>query len=150
MDWGLGNMNSQYTCLGNNSSYAATCSTDTNWVGTFGVRLGYAMEKTMIFAKVGGAFANFDYNVGDFSGFTDPAYDTNSNTDWGWMVGAGIEHPVSDSVSVKLEFDYLALGTSRVLFNSDENSCYDCYNPDFATDISEHMVITKVGLNVRF
>lgn len=151
LDMGLGNMNGQYSCVGD-QGYGALCSSDTNWVGSFAGRIGYAMESTMIYAKVGGSFASFDYNVGDFSGFSDPAYETNTKTHWGWMIGAGIEHAVSDNMSVKLEFNYLALGTSRTLFNGgyEENNCYDCYNTDFATDTSEDIVITKVGLNYHF
>ena len=145
-----GGTDDENICLGN-SGYGAHCATDTNWVGDVAVRLGTtAFDRLLFFVKGGGAFGDFDYDIGNFIGFTDPPYKTSSETKIGWLAGFGVEYAAWDKMTLKLETNYMDFGEDRVGFNSNPNTCIDCYNTPFQTDISETMWVIRVGLNYRF
>ena len=138
-------------CYGSYTEYSATCSSETNWVGDIGIRLGMqAMDRMLLFVKGGGAFGSFDYHVTDLIGFTDPDYPTETETQIGWLVGGGIEYAVIDHATVRLEGNYMDFGEHQVDFHQNPNTCIDCYNVDFGTDIDESMWVVKLGINLKF
>jgi outer membrane immunogenic protein len=143
----FGNPDVKSACMGD-QGYAATCSSDTRWVGDLAVRFGLPVDRTLYFVKGGVAFGNFKYKVGDFVGFTAPPYGSETDTKTGWLVGAGVEQAVSDKTSVKFEADYMDFGKDRMNFSS---GCgISCYSSDFGTDITEKMWVVKVGMNMKF
>ena len=142
-----GGMDDDTICLGD-QGYGAHCAADTNWVGDVAVRLGTtAMDRLFFFVKGGGAFGNFDYDVGNFIGFTDPSYNTETNTQIGWLAGFGVEYAAWDNMTVKLETNYMDFGDDRVNFHA--SSCIDCYNVDFGTNINQSMWVIRLGLNYK-
>jgi outer membrane immunogenic protein len=69
-------------------------------IGRMNGRFGYAMDDTLLFMTAGGAYAKGLLN--------DNVSTTNTKLKadhWGWSIGAGIEHAVTDQFRVR--FDYL-------------------------------------------
>ena len=105
------------------------------WFGTIRGRLGYAFDRTMIYATGGGLYGQSkltgtDTAVGAFS---------NSATYWTWTVGGGIEHMFVPNWSFKVE--YLYAGTP------DKNP-----SPPLTTALSGsvHANIVRAGINYHF
>lgn len=42
---------------------------------------------------------------------------------WGWTIGGGVEHALLPNVTVKLEYNYLDLGSDGVAFNLSPATC---------------------------
>jgi outer membrane immunogenic protein len=105
------------------------------WFGTIRGRLGYAFDRTMIYATGGGLYGNAELNgtttaSGAFS---------SSATYWTWTVGGGIEHMFLPNWSAK--FEYLYAGTPDKV-----------PAPPLTTAISgsAHGNIVRAGLNYHF
>jgi len=81
---------------------AFSCDTNVNWLGTIRGRLGLAMDRMLLFATAGAAFAGVQANVPTFGGA--------SGTQTGWTAGLGIEAAVAGNWSVKAEYLYVNLG----------------------------------------
>jgi outer membrane immunogenic protein len=79
---------------------AASCASASNWVGTFRGRIGYAMDRVLLYATGGGAFANIKASLN--------ALPWASSTELGWSSGVGVEVAMTDNWTAKLE--YLAVG----------------------------------------
>jgi outer membrane immunogenic protein len=70
-------------------------------IGRLNGRVGYAMDDTLLFMTVGGAYAQ---------GLLNDNVTTLNNklkaNHWGWSVGAGIEHAVTDQFRLRLDYLY--------------------------------------------
>jgi outer membrane immunogenic protein len=75
---------------------------DIDYLATIRGRLGYAMGPTLVYATGGAAFIGLD------NGFDD-----DSETETGWVVGAGIEHKFSQNWSIGLEGLYYNFGNGE-------------------------------------
>jgi outer membrane immunogenic protein len=119
----------------------------THWLATATGRLGFAMDRTMIYAKGGAAWARDRYDINAASiflpGVFPDAHTTAAETRSGWTVGFGIERAIWDNWSIKLEFDHYEFGTRRVVL-FDPN-----YDPTQA-DIRQRIDAVKIGVNYRF
>ena len=76
---------------------------DTDFVGTFRGRLGYAMDRFLPFVTGGLAVAQTEVSSSAI-GFSD------EKTLTGWTVGAGVEVAIDDTWSVSAEYIYTDLG----------------------------------------
>jgi outer membrane immunogenic protein len=65
--------------------------TEVNWVASIAGRIGYAVDRVLIYAKGGVAFADQDYNWVVTKGSHEIATAKFSDTRTGWMVGGGAE-----------------------------------------------------------
>ncbi len=88
-------------------------SANTNWITTLAARFGYAMNNWLFYGKAGAGWVNNQVTVTNTLTGTGL---TVSNTNNGWLVGAGFEYgfgPVVPTVppnwSVKVEYDYIGL-----------------------------------------
>ncbi len=104
-------------------------------LGTLRTRVGYAFDRTLVFATGGLAIgrvksatsaaynastAYTDTSYGGLSGATNTQgawAGSNSKTRVGWTIGAGVEHAVSNNVTLKVEALYYNLGKSTVTAN---------------------------------
>jgi outer membrane immunogenic protein len=100
----------------------------TDWSGSVRARLGYAMDRTLLYATGGLALANGFVNV---AGGGDQ-----SETLTGWTAGAGVEHAFNDDWTARLEYRYSDYG-------SDD---FGAGLGDF--DITEHAV--RIGFSYKF
>lgn len=118
-------------------------------LGTFAVRLGYAWDRLLFYAKGGGAWAHDKFSITDIpSGIT---YANFTQTRWGWMVGAGVEHGITGNWSAKLEYNYMDFGSAR----SDNVVCspnFGCTGPggSFNESVVQRIQLLKAGINYRF
>ena len=126
------------TCATGIVRVAANCSTKVNALGTFAGRLGFALDRVLLYGKGGAAFATDKYEINTISTLRA------NETRWGWMVGAGIEYAFADSWSAKVEYNYLDLGTSDLRFVDTVALL------SLDVNIREHIHVAKFGINYRF
>jgi len=124
--------------------------TEVNWVATLSGRVGYAIDRVLIYAKGGVAFADQDYNWIVTKGSHDLATAKFSDARTGWIVGGGAEWALGHNWSAKLEYNYMDFGTETL--NVATSVCLNgqCSKKDVRVDIDEHMHVVKLGINYRF
>src|SRR5690606_19045367 len=107
-------------------------------------RLGFAMDRTLIYAKAGGVYSWGDFSVVDAcsTGFCGPGLMSGSETvGFGYQVGGGIEHAFTDNWTGKIEYSYFDFGSRNVAYTGTGSGNY-------SADLSAHTV--KIGLNYKF
>jgi len=113
--WGI---EGDFGYLGLNKSITQIPSPD-NFVevkyGAYGVaaaRLGVVVDRALLYAKGGVAFARIRNTATDLDGtLADPSdFSELNKTHIGWAAGVGVEYGMSTSWSVKLEYLYLDFG----------------------------------------
>jgi opacity protein-like surface antigen len=140
-----------------------TVQDKTSWMATATARVGYAMNRTLIYVKGGAAFENSTVTATCFSpGINyNPAVNTGapvvctnqagtviasgagfgtSSTRAGWTLGYGTEFDLGKNWSAKAEYDYISFGRHTALASDGTTIMTD------RSDISQ----VKVGLNYRF
>jgi outer membrane immunogenic protein len=101
-DW----QNVRGTQVGSGCSAGLTpfsCDTASNWVGTFRGRVGFAIDRVLLYATGGGAVANIKASVNTLPWA--------GSTELGWSSGLGIEVAMTDNWTAKVE--YLAVGFEK-------------------------------------
>lgn len=121
-----------------NGLTTVSLSTDVNWVATVAGRLGIAFGNALIYGKGGVAFMDFSA-TGCVTGF---GCATRSDTETGWMVGAGIEYGFTPNWSAKIEWNFMRFD------DVGQNIGLTCTTCGFHTDVDVNVV--KAGINYRF
>jgi outer membrane immunogenic protein len=126
-------------------------SQELEFLGTVRGRLGFAWERSLIYATGGFAYggvknsANFfgpqPGNVRQFTGNFD-------NTETGYTVGGGFEHAFGSNWSFKLEYLYYDLGDTTVAVNVIPGSGGG--GTGYFSTFSNDGHIVRAGLNYRF
>jgi outer membrane immunogenic protein len=120
-------------------------SANDRWETTLAARFGYAWDHALFYGKAGGGWVgagNFAVtNVGTGSSLAV----SNSNTNVGWLLGAGFEYAFTQNWTAKLEYDYLALN----------NASYNVTLPitgqvDTFTNGGRNVQTFTVGINYLF
>lgn len=107
-------------------------------------RVGYAMDRTLLFAKAGGAYHGGEFSLSDVPTLAGPSTLSGSKTvGLGYQIGAGVEHAVTDNWTLKVEYAYFDFGSETVT-GFDEIG--DPYN--YTADLRSHTI--KVGVNFKF
>ena len=130
-----------------------------DWFGTLRGRVGYAFDRTMIYATGGLAYSDAGNNRGaafvtdpGLGGATVATYTSRgSSSDWGWALGAGVEHAFTNNWSAKLEYLYVDLdrgGTQRYT-SIGAGAPFDNIVGVRRGD-KDGMHIVRVGLNYKF
>ncbi len=88
------------------SSFCTNCFTSSSWIGTTRVRVGYAADRVLFYGTGGGAYGNVQ--AGGLGVF-------DSNTEFGWTAGAGVEAAFADNWTARIE--YLFVDLSKGSFN---------------------------------
>jgi outer membrane immunogenic protein len=114
------------------------------WLATLTGRFGYAFDRTLLYAKAGGAVAHtkFDHFYAGASGSPIGAT-TGSMTQAGLDVGGGLEYALGGNWSAKLELDVIYFGTAHGIDMVPLDS-------GFVADIYQTLYIAKLGVNYRF
>ena len=117
--------------------FGNSASNELNWFGTVRGRVGFAIDRFMPYITGGLAYGNVKSKlVVPAAGF---AY-SDSNTQWGWTLGAGVEYAFTNNWSARLEYLYADLGKERL------NTPFGTTNVKVGTDFH----IVRAGLNYRF
>lgn len=107
---------------------------EVDWFGSVRGRIGYAWDRTLLFATGGVAFAHVDYNLVEFEVDDDENF-------VGWTVGVGVEHAFTDNLLARAEYRYYDFGSETI------------GNPDFPSgvgDVELDMQTVSVGLAYKF
>ncbi len=133
-----------FTGLVTNSSY----ETEFGSVATARVRAGYAINKSLLFVTGGLAAAKVTNRISialPGLGYTSPDW-SQSKIRYGFAIGAGVEHKVTEKVSVKLEGLYVNLKDTLVTGQDPVTFPGESISYRFKND----MFVGRVGVNVQF
>jgi outer membrane immunogenic protein len=114
--------------------------TKVHWLATLTGRVGYAFDRTLIYAKGGAAWIKDAYGKVDLGVVEGIA----SATRTGWIVGGGVEYAFWNAWSVKVEYNYMDFGTGRA----------DLLDPATGVieplDVRQTVHTVTLGVNYRF
>lgn len=85
-----------------------TCERDVEWLATVAARVGYVMDRTMLYVMGGIAWSEVATTVG-LSGCTCLA---GSETNLGWLVGFGMEYAITTRLAGRIEYVHVDLGSN--------------------------------------
>jgi outer membrane immunogenic protein len=137
-----------FTGVGN-TPIAATGMSQIDWVATFTGRLGYAVDRSLFYVKAGVAAAEYkdDYTITLASAPPQSVdFGANTNTLVNWTLGGGLEHAFAPNWSVKIEYNYINLGTTSENFNFAGAAA----SLTFQQNVEHKLQILEVGANYRF
>jgi outer membrane immunogenic protein len=103
--------------------------------GTARVRLGYVMDRSLVYATGGVAWARSRFDQ------TGPFSRTWDNDHVGWTIGGGLEYAFDPRWSVKLEYLYADLGSWRETLN---------FAGGGLSSVDLKLSTVKIGINYRF
>ena len=113
-------------------------------------RAGVAMEKTLIYASGGWAWtkAEFAATMSSNGGYN-KAGGTKKTLD-GFIIGGGVEHKFSDTVSARLDYAYTDQGGTSYVTGYLPGSTFvtPAYTETLRQDLDMHLI--RVGLNFHF
>jgi outer membrane immunogenic protein len=112
-------------------------SANTKSIAALAGRLGYANDRWLFYGKFGGAWVGNQTMITDL---TTGAEFSTSNTNNGWLAGAGIEWAFSPNWTARIEYDYIGLRnlTLSPIFTSDTFS------------VRRNIQMATFGLNYKF
>jgi opacity protein-like surface antigen len=109
-------------------------SVNKDWIATLAARVGVTSDRWLVYSKIGGGWAQSNAALNVVNGGT---IWVGSQTDSGWLIGAGLEYAFADNWTGKLEYDYIGLGNATVS------------TPPVAI-ASRDIQMLKVGANYQF
>jgi outer membrane immunogenic protein len=122
-------------------AFLETHKVNIDWFGTVRGRIGYSFNRTLLYATGGLAYGDVDSRLS--SPAAPGTFDRRHDTQVGFVVGGGLEQKLSRDWSAKVEYQYIDLGSERLLGT-----------PGFALfhtnplDTAFHTV--RLGLNYQF
>lgn len=129
--------------------YTLTTRSKTDWFGTVRPRVGFAFDNILIYATGGVAFGGVKYNQSYIDStnayFSNPS---KSDTRVGFALGGGIEYGITQNWSVKLEYQYVDLGTTKLRGQEISDGVPSDYYITSKLRTDFHTV--RLGVNYRF
>lgn len=117
-----------------------------NWFGTLRGRVGFtpAFFGNSLFYVTGGlAYGGFDHGLTQVVVGQPPLSFSSSTTRAGWTVGAGVETPIAENLSIGAEYLYLDFG-------KDTLSGTTFYGDAFSTTFHDTAHVARVKLDYKF
>lgn len=114
--------------------------------GTLAARLGFTVDKALIYAKGGVALTSGQSAFDDICAIAPcggATLSTTSGARLGYTVGLGVEYAFSGQWSAKLEYGYLVFGKNTMSGTASTASVFS-----YGHDLSAHTI--KAGLNYKF
>ena len=122
----------------------------TDWITTAAARFGVAIQNSLLYGKVGGAWAATDSFSETFTGGNQLiATTTGSAKRHGWVAGAGIEYGFAPGWSAKIEYNYIDLGTDRQERTQVNTAAFGGATSTTLRDVDTQISLVKVGINYR-
>jgi outer membrane immunogenic protein len=121
-------------------SFASTSRN--RWDADLALRAGVAVDRALVYGKVGAAWGRFDLSADASSGL----FERGSGTLSGPLFGGGIEYAFGSNWTAKLEYDYIGY-LSRSLHIDAGPAAIQL---PFDTSVSAGKHIVKLGLNYKF
>jgi len=127
----------QYSAIGYSEAIGggSTFKASTDFFGTVRARGGMSFGSVMPFVTGGFAYGRGTASVTDATNVVT----SQSNTHYGWTLGAGLEAKATDNISIKAEYMYVNLGTQP-------------YNLGAAGsfDVTQNFSVIRAGVNYKF
>jgi outer membrane immunogenic protein len=137
-DWSwLSGSSSVAACGALGAPAGASCTTAANWLSTARLRLGYVLNRVLIFGTGGAAITD------TLVGLSPGPLQSVTGAHLGWAAGGGIEYAVTDYLTAKVEYLYAYFGTT---------SCPAATNCGALTTdaISRAESVVRGGINYKF
>jgi outer membrane immunogenic protein len=135
LDWSTLN-GSVGGCAVNTGGAAAACETKNNLLGTVRARVGYSLDRTLVYVTGGGAFGSIQTGLNPPTSFNTAAH-------LGLAVGAGVEFALSPNWSAKAEYLFLDFNNASC---SGTAACGSAASA--AVVLTENII--RGGLNYKF
>jgi outer membrane immunogenic protein len=119
------------------------CNSKADRFATLVGRFGIAADRALVYVKGGAAWVHNTYGITLISS-PNVFEPTSSLNKWGWTAGAGVEYALVRNWMVKLEYDFMDFGTSRVVFDVPQSAT------TIPMDIKQRVHALKVGWNYKF
>jgi outer membrane immunogenic protein len=133
-------------------SFTNAFETNSDWVGTFALRAGFAWKKLLFYVKGGGAVTHQEYKLNHTvldEGSPNPVDRFNADNTWvAPMAGGGIEYMINCHWSVKAEYQAVFLGKDDISGTNVEAST-GAESESYEIDL-KHQDSVRVGLNYKF
>ena len=97
-------------------------TSDIDLLGSLRARLGYAEDRTLFYVTGGLAFANAKHTWNDHGSEDFNLPSKSVDLDFGWVVGAGIEHAWTDNWLIRLEGFYYDLGSEDATVSNENET----------------------------
>lgn len=127
---------------------ATTSTLDVDWFGTANLRVGYAAGPTLFYLKGGLAYGELNGSTTATDGSYTGTIANSDDLALGYAVGAGAEYALTDTISLKAEYQYVHLGADG------SGEIYDVGGDPTgvsgSTTFNADMHVIKAGLNFRF
>ena len=79
-------------------------------------RLGYAWNRSLLYAKGGAAWAETTYNLNGNTGSLALGTGSTNATASGWVAGGGVEYALTNHWTTSFEYDHVGLDSATVPF----------------------------------
>jgi opacity protein-like surface antigen len=90
------------------------CQHIINSIGTVAGRVGFAWDRSLVYAKGGVAWTNTSYNLLGNTGALAGGAESTSVTAEGWVAGAGLEYALTDNWATTAEYNHIGIGSITV------------------------------------
>jgi outer membrane immunogenic protein len=143
-DWqGLSGTSSSAFCTSlftstalNSTAAGLSCKTQSNWFGTIRARFGYAWDRVFAYGTAGGAGVNVQTSLNGLPAQT--------NSEFGWTVGAGLEWAFAENWTAKVEYLFVDLAQNAACNHG--SSCG--FDSNSTVKLNENIV--RVGVNFKY
>jgi outer membrane immunogenic protein len=130
-------------------AFAYDASASMDWFGTARVRAGVATNSMLVYATAGLAFGSVDFTA-TYKGANGTADLSSSDTQVGFVLGAGLEVALRSNWSLKLEYQYLNFGSQGADDAFFWKYCGNLYSNSVSTDVDMDVHTVRIGLNYAF
>jgi outer membrane immunogenic protein len=119
---------------------------DIDYFGTVRGRIGYAFDQTLVYFTGGFAYGSVDQRVNVLTpGGALAASFRKDDTETGYVLGGGIEQKLTPAWSIKAEYQYIDLGSTRLTGTAPALGGIGT----FTNDIDTNFHTVRVGLNYK-
>jgi outer membrane immunogenic protein len=126
-------------------TYTVYQSANTDFLWTLRPRIGYAVDKFLVFASGGLALTEAHYDANFYSSTgANPVNFTHSHTRTGWTLGGGGAYAITPQISVKAEYLYQDFGT----VTDSATSADGAFTLTTETNLKSHLF--RAGVDYRF
>lgn len=120
------------------------CQRIVNSLATVTGRVGTTWEHSLFYAKAGGASAYTTFNLNGNTGAFALGTESTKSHAWGWTLGAGVEHALTNHWIALAEYDYVGIPARVVNFPS-----VQIVNEQNIR-VSQSINLFKVGMKYKF
>lgn len=134
--------------FGPGNQWISTASVKANYLATLRARVGFAVDRTLVYATGGAAFSDFSSaaTLNQGPGFRFWTGSTRLDS-VGWTAGGGVEHAFTRNWTAKVEALYYDFGTTKFALTQTQGGIP---NIGINKSVSANGVLARAGVNYRF